>query len=31
MGVALATAENSDAARRLAKQAADCIRIDYRD
>ena len=30
MGVALATGATSDAARALAKQAADCITIDYK-
>ncbi len=29
MGVALARAENTDAARKLAKQAADCVTIRY--
>ena len=31
MGVALAFGEDTDEARALAKQAADCIRIEYRD
>ncbi len=31
MGAALAWADDTDEARKLAKQAADCIRIEYRD